>query len=115
MILPGELYLADIPPGQRHAIVVVSREELNRGDSVVAALITSQRFALRSQLANCVPLRAGRFGMSQDCVVQEEMTGPVAKDVIDLAAGPLSRLDDLTLRDVVKAIGSVLDADCELN
>ena len=38
MILPGEIYLADIPPGQRHAVVVVSREELNRGDYVVAAL-----------------------------------------------------------------------------
>lgn len=59
MILPGEIYLADIPPGQKHPVVVVSRQELNRGDYVVAALITSQRFAVRSKLANCVPLLAG--------------------------------------------------------
>jgi mRNA-degrading endonuclease toxin of MazEF toxin-antitoxin module len=115
MILPGEIYLADIPPGQRHPVVVVSREELNRGDYVVAALITSQRFAVRSKLANCVPLLAGQFGMTQDCVVQGEMTGPVHKDVIDVAAGPVSTLDDLTLRDVVKAIGYVMDSDCEPN
>ena len=53
--------------------------------------------------------------MTQDCVVQGEMTGPIHKDAIDLAAGPVSTLDDLTLRDVVKAIGYVLDSDCEPN
>jgi mRNA-degrading endonuclease toxin of MazEF toxin-antitoxin module len=115
MILPGEIYMADIPPGQQHPVVVVSREELNRGDYVVAALITSQRFAVRSKLANCVPLLAGQFGMTKDSVVQGEMAGPIRKDVINLAAGPVSRLDDRTLREVIKAIGYVLDADCEPN
>jgi mRNA-degrading endonuclease toxin of MazEF toxin-antitoxin module len=59
MIQPGEIYMADVPPGQQHRVVVVSREELNRGKYVIAALITSQKFAIRSALANCVPLRAG--------------------------------------------------------
>jgi mRNA-degrading endonuclease toxin of MazEF toxin-antitoxin module len=59
MIEPGEIYLADIPPGQQHRIVIVSREDLNRGKYVVAALITSQKFSFRSKLANCVPLKAG--------------------------------------------------------
>jgi hypothetical protein len=31
MIRPGEIYMADIPPGQRLRVVVVSREDLNRG------------------------------------------------------------------------------------
>jgi len=115
MILPGEIYLADIPPGQQHPVVVVSREELNRGDYVVAALVTSQRFAVRSKLANCVPLLCGQFGMTQDCVIQAEMAGPIHKDLLDLAAGRVGQLDDLTLRDVIRAIGYVLDSDCEPN
>src|SRR5712691_645268 len=76
MIQPGEIFMADVPPGQQHRIVVVSREELNRGKYVIAALITSQKFAIRSTLANCVPLRAGQFGLTQDSVVQGESTGP---------------------------------------
>ena len=81
----------------------------------MAALITSQRFAVRSKLANCVPILAGQFGMSRDCVIQAETTGPIHKDLIDLAAGYVSQLDDLTMREVVKAIGYVLDSDCEPN
>jgi len=115
MVLPGEIYLADIPPGQWHHVVVVSREELNRGDYVVAALITSHRFAIRSKLANCVPLLAREFGMTQDCVIQAEMAGPIHKDLLDLASGPTGQLDDLTLRDLIKAVGYVIDSDCEPN
>ena len=33
---PGEIYLANIPEAGEHAIVVVSREELNRGKKVAA-------------------------------------------------------------------------------
>ncbi len=49
MISPGEIYLAHTDGGIR-PVVVVSREELNRGNWVVAALITSTRFSLRSTL-----------------------------------------------------------------
>src|SRR2546427_220211 len=105
MIQPGEIYMADIPPGQRHAVLVVSREELNRGKYVLAALITSAQYGVRSKLANCVPLRAGQFGMTKDCVVQGETAGPIRVARMDLAAGPIGILDDLTFRDVVKAIG----------
>lgn len=113
MIQPGEIYMADIPPGQSYRVVIVSREQLNRGKYVVAALITSQKFVIRSKLANGVPLKAGQFGLSQDSVVQGESAGPVRVARIDLAAGPLAKLDDITFRDVIKAIGYVLDSDCE--
>ena len=62
MIEPGEIYMADIPPGQQHQVVIVSREQLNRGKYVIAALITSQKFVIRSTLANWVPLKAGTTG-----------------------------------------------------
>jgi len=63
--------------GQQHPVVVVSREELNRGKDVVAAVITSAQFTVRSGLANCVPLQAGQFGMTKDCVIQGETAGPL--------------------------------------
>jgi mRNA-degrading endonuclease toxin of MazEF toxin-antitoxin module len=115
MIQPGEIYMADIPPGQQHRVVVVSREDLNRGKYVIAALITSQKFAFRSTLANCVPLQAGRFGLTQDSVVQGETAGPIRVARLDLSAGPLAKLDDIIFRDVIRAIGYVLDSDCEPN
>jgi mRNA-degrading endonuclease toxin of MazEF toxin-antitoxin module len=115
MIQPGEIYMAEVPPGQQHRVVVVSREELNRGKYVIAALITSQKFAVRSTLANCVPLKAGQFGLPQDSVVQGESAGPIRVARLDQAGGPLTKLDDITFRDVIKAIGYVLDSDCEPN
>jgi mRNA-degrading endonuclease toxin of MazEF toxin-antitoxin module len=113
MIRPGEIYWADTPPGQRHQVVVVSREDLNRGTKIVTAVITSQKFAMRSRLANCVPLLKGQFGMSADSVVQGETVAPLDVNLIETAAGPTATLDDLTLRDVIKAIGFVMEADCE--
>jgi len=95
--------------------VIVSREELNRGKYVVAALMTSQKFAVRSRLANCVSLRAGQFGLAQDSVIQGESAGPIRVARLDPTTGPLAKLDGLTFREVIKAIGYVLDSDCEPN
>ena len=69
MIEQGEIYLYTDPSIPPHPVVVVSREELNRGDRVVAAIITSAKFAVRSTFANCVVLKAGQFGMTKNCVV----------------------------------------------
>jgi mRNA-degrading endonuclease toxin of MazEF toxin-antitoxin module len=110
---PGDIYLAHIPEAGEHPIVVLSREELNRGRKVLAALITSAKFAVRATLANCVVLKAGQFGMTKDCVVQCETVAPIPKDVIDLDGGPIAMLSEEALRDVIKAIGYVLDSDCE--
>ncbi len=109
MIRAGEIHWADLDFG-RHKVVVVSRAELNRGDKTLVALVTSRRFAFRATLPNCVPLRAGEFGMVRDCVVQCESVFPAF--VADLE-GPLDVLDDATFRDVIRAVGDVMDADCE--
>ena len=79
----------------------------------MAVLITSARFALRSTLANCVPLRAGQFGLTKDCVAQCENLLTLEAAQLDLAGGPTGKLDDGTMRDVIRAAGYVLDADCE--
>jgi mRNA-degrading endonuclease toxin of MazEF toxin-antitoxin module len=112
---PGDIYLADIPGVGEHRILIVSREGLNRGRKVLAALITSAKFAVRSTLPNCVVLRAGQFGVTKDCVIQCETVAPIPTDVIDLARGPIAVLTEDVLREVIKAIGYVIDSDCEPN
>ncbi len=110
---PGEIYLADLGGATPHPVIVVSKEELNRGNRVVAVLVTSQRFAIRSKLAHCVAFRAGQFGFTKDCVAQCENTFLVAKD--SLHSEPMGVLDEVAMRDVIKAIGVVIDSDCEPN
>ena len=68
---------------------------------------------VRSALANCVVLKAGQFGLTKDCVVQGESLFNAPTAHLDLAHGRPGKLDDLTMRDVIKAIGDVLASDCE--
>jgi len=93
----------------------VSREELNRGNWVLGVVCTSSRFAVRRSLANCVPFLAGQFGFTTDCVAQCENILSVYKNQLDLTAGPTAKLDEISMRDIVKAIGYVMDSDCEPN
>ncbi len=72
MIKPGEIFLADFPQAGRHRVIVVSREDSNRGNYALVVVCTSQRFALRSTLPNCVPFRAGQFRFTAHCVAQCE-------------------------------------------
>jgi mRNA-degrading endonuclease toxin of MazEF toxin-antitoxin module len=111
---PGEIYWVDLATGRRPGIVD-SRETLNQGNYVVMVLCTTKRLALRSKLPNCVPLRAGEFGMPSDCVAQCEAIYALEKGTIDIGSGILGQLDTARLRDVIKAIGDVIDSDCEPN
>ncbi len=113
MIQPGEIFVADFPEAGPHRVIVVSREELNRGDYVLAVVCTSARFSVRSTLPNCVPFHAGQFGFTADCVAQCENMLSIHKSQLNLAAGPAGVLDDVVLRDVIKAIGYVIASDCE--
>jgi mRNA-degrading endonuclease toxin of MazEF toxin-antitoxin module len=113
MMRPGQVYPADFAQAGRHPVIVVSREDLNRGRYALVVVCTSVRFALRSTLPNCVPFRAGQFGFTADCVAQCENVLSIDKSHLDLAAGPVGTLDDAALRDIIKAIGYVLESDCE--
>ncbi len=113
MINPGEIYLADFPQAGRHPVIVVSREDLNRGTYALVVVCTSARFGLRRTLPNCVPFQSGNFGFTSDCVAQCENILSVEKTQLDLTSGPVGVLDDMALRDVIKAIGYVMDSDCE--
>ncbi len=105
--------MADMGQAGPHPVIVVSREDLNRGRYLLVVVCTSARFAVRSRLPNCVPFRAGQFGFTTDCVAQCDNMLSVEKSEVDLASGPVGELDELTMRDVVKAIGHVMASDCE--
>ncbi|HEX8199822.1 MAG TPA: type II toxin-antitoxin system PemK/MazF family toxin [Isosphaeraceae bacterium] len=110
MIRPGEVYLADFEEMGPHPVVVISRDELNRGNWVSAVLITSQRFEERSKQPNCVPLRAGEFGLSRDCVAQSESLFSIRRAEL---GEHLGTLDDERWRELVKAVGNMMGSDCE--
>jgi mRNA-degrading endonuclease toxin of MazEF toxin-antitoxin module len=113
VIRPGEIYMADFGQAGPHPVIVVSREDLNRGNYALVVVCTSARFAVRSQLPNCVPFRAGEFGLTADCVAQCENMLSIDKSQLDLVTGPIGVLGDVALRDVIKAIGYVIESDCE--
>src|SRR6476620_11721045 len=111
MIQLGEIYMADFGPAGPHPVIVVSREELNRGSYALVVVCTSARFATRSKLPNCVPFQAGQFGFTVNWVAQCENMLSIDQAQIDLAAGPTCKLHDVALRDVIKAIGFVMESD----
>ena len=113
MIYPGEIYMAEFESLVEHPVIIVSREDLNRGNYALVVLCTSSRFAARSKLATCVPFRAGTFGFTKDCVAQCENMFAVSIANLDLVTGPIGVLDDIALRDVIQAIGKVIGSDCE--
>lgn len=113
MIQPGELYRAKLPQIPRHPVLVISRELLNRGNQVVVAMLTSTRFEERRGQPNCVPLEAGSCGITKDCVVHAQAIFSLELSDLDLDDGPFGIVDDETMRDVIRALGYVFDADCE--
>ena len=100
MIRPGEIYLADFEEMEPHPVVVVSREDLNRGNWVAAVLMTSQRFEERSRQPNCVPFRAGEFGLHRNCVAQAESLFSIRCEELGERLG---MLDEDRWRDLVKS------------
>ncbi len=110
MIRPGEIYRADFEEMEPHPIVVVSRDELNRGNWVAAVLITSKRFEERSRQPNCVPFRAGEFGLDVDCVAQAESLFSIRREEL---GEHLGTLDEDRWRELVKAVGNMMGSDCE--
>jgi mRNA-degrading endonuclease toxin of MazEF toxin-antitoxin module len=110
---PGEIYLADLYEAGIRPILVVSRESLNRGGYVVAVPLTSAHFERRSRLPNTVPFKSGQFGLTTDCVAQCEAVLTVEQSQIDRAHGRIGTLDDIAMRNIVRAIGYVINSDCE--
>jgi len=110
---PGEIYFADLYEAGVRPILIVSRESLNRGGYAVAVPLTSTHFERRRRLPTAVPFAAGQFGLLKDCVAQCEAVLTVEQSRIDTARGVVGVLDDQTMRDIVRAIGYVIESECE--
>lgn len=82
---PGELYYADLYEAGVRPVLIISREPLNRGGYAVVVPITSSHFDRRSHLPNCVPFRAGQFGLTKDSVAQCEAILSIERSQIDAA------------------------------
>ncbi len=113
MIAPGEVYMADFEQAGPHPVIIVSREDLNRGRYALVVVCTSARFAIRRTLPSCVPFQAGQFGFTTDCVAQCDNMLSIETSQLDLGSGPIGVLDEVTMRSVIKAVGYVMDSDCE--
>ena len=110
---PGEIYWCHYDSQHVRPVVILSRESLNRGDYLVCVPFTSKRLPERRTLPNCVYFRAGQFGLLETCVARAEGITMLHQDDILVDDGPLGTLDDAALRDVVRAIGNMMGAECE--
>ena len=108
----GEVYSAATDSGNR-PVIILSREELNRGRWVVAIPITSTNFATRSALPHCVPFQKGEFGLTKDCVAQAEAITYIAVSDLDFVTGAIGALDEIRLGELIKAVGDMMGWECE--
>jgi|SRR5579884_701525 len=110
---PGDVYLFNEGDDKQRPVLIVSREELNRGNYVVAVPFTTRNLDIRRSLPNCVAFNQGEFGLDKNCVAQAEAITLFRKEEFDLERGVVARVDDEKMRDVIKAIGYVISSDCE--
>jgi mRNA-degrading endonuclease toxin of MazEF toxin-antitoxin module len=110
---PGEIYYADFGGTDHHRIFIVSREELNRGNYVVAVPFTSSDFARRRELQACVPFLVGEFGCTKDCVARADNITLIDKSRIQIDRGIIDTIDDEKMREIIRAIGYVISSECE--
>jgi len=110
---PGELYWGIALDAKPRPVIVVSREEFNRGEYLSVVPVTSAHFARRSKLPTCVAIHSGQFGLIKNCVAQAEQLTLLLKSDVDLERGPIGVLDGEANRKLIRAIGHVIAAECE--
>jgi mRNA-degrading endonuclease toxin of MazEF toxin-antitoxin module len=92
-------------------VIVVSREALNRGGYAVVVPTTSSGVQQRRNLPNTVYFSAGDYGFDRDCVAQAELIAAVERE--DMDGNPVGELGGEDFRTLLKAIGYVIQCDCE--
>ena len=117
-VLPRQIYKIRLELGSAEIeeyVLVISREHLNLGYGCTTVMFSSQDVVRRGKLPNCVPFKAGRFGLSKECVAKcESLTYTLYEDFID-EIGLVGTIDDQHWEDVVVALGDVFQACCEVN
>ena len=104
--VPGEIYLADIFEGGTRPVIIVSREQLNRGGLYLSVPVTSSRVQERRRYANYVFLPAGSGGLREDSVAVTHLVQPVRESALQSKWG---RLTDGALSQVLLSIAWSID------
>jgi mRNA-degrading endonuclease toxin of MazEF toxin-antitoxin module len=89
-VAPGEIYLADIFEGGTRPVIIVSREQLNRGGLFLAVPVTASRVQERKRFANYVYLPEGSGGLREDSVAVTHLAQPVREEALQARWGQLS-------------------------
>lgn len=97
--------------GKQRPMVIVSRDDLNRGHSVVAMPCYSQQLDKRSKLPYCVLLRAGEGGLDKDCVVKADEIDTIEKTEFDVQRGAIGRLKPKRMAEILDALRYVVRDD----
>jgi mRNA interferase MazF len=90
-IVPGDVYVADIFEGGTRPVIIVSREQLNRGGLYLAVPVTAARVEERRRYANYVFLPAGAGGLRDDSVAVTHLVQPVRSGMLREKWGQLSQ------------------------
>jgi mRNA-degrading endonuclease toxin of MazEF toxin-antitoxin module len=102
--------LSQEPPGAapdvmaNRPVLVVSRDELNRGSSVLAVPFTSQQLDKRASLPWCVTFLRGEAGLDKDCVAKCDQISVIDKTALDFRRGAIGRATTEKMQAVVKAV-----------
>lgn len=107
----GDIYVLRGVPKPR-PVIVVSREELNRGNTVVAVPLTTRRLRERWEAPSSVVMQQGEAGLDRECVAQAEAVSSVLVEDLDIEFGFVGALGEAKLDALVAAIGYVIAAEC---
>ena len=111
-ITPGQVYWS-VHRDKSHPVVVVSRDSLNLGTRVVVVPLTTARLEERRSLKNCVYLDPRKHGVPKPCVAHTEAIASIPTDELTVDQGPITTINDETMRELVRAIGYMFGAECE--
>ena len=107
----GQIYFLPFGEGKRRPVVIVSRDSLNAGDSILIVPFTSQKLPERRQQAQCVFFEAGKYGLSEDCVAKTDEITRIPKSAIDWSRGVIGRLPNEEMLRIVRAVRYVMRDD----
>ena len=124
----GEIYLIDVTEDERtpqagenqpvivcgsysekekrkqRPIVIVSRDDLNKGDYVTAVPFYSQQLEKRKGHRSAVFFEAGAYGLDRDCVAKCDEVSQIEKAELPLRRGPIGRVPEEKMQLIVDAI-----------
>jgi len=105
----GEIYrLKADSVGKRRPILIISRTELNGGETVVAVPFWGSQVTRRQSQRSCVLFQEGEYGLDKTCVAKSDDVTMVSIRNIDNSTGVVGIVDDKKMAEVERAIAFTL-------